>query len=159
MDQETQQKIYTACGVETMTPYLECNAENLHTRCLFLQSDPELYFDHLACLTALDQPEQDRLEVIYHLYSIPYGRKIALRVQVSRQLEPPPEVPTVSDIWGAAEWHEREAFDLFGIRFVGHPDLRRILLPEDWEGHPLRKDYQAQETYHGITVAYDRPQT
>ena len=79
-----------------------------------------------------------------------------LKVVFDRALpnEAAPQVPTVSHIWKTADWHEREAFDLMGIQFSNHPDLRRILLPEDWEGHPLRQDYQAQEYYHGIQVKY-----
>jgi NADH-quinone oxidoreductase subunit C len=69
-----------------------------------------------------------------------------------------PKVPTVSHIWRTAEWHEREAFDLMGVEFVGHPDLRRILLPDDWEGHPLRKDYKNAETYQGLKTAYNNLQ-
>jgi NADH-quinone oxidoreductase subunit C len=79
-----------------------------------------------------------------------------LKVVVPRNIEGQaiPQIPTVSSIWKTADWHEREAFDLMGIEFVGHPDLRRILLPEDWVGHPLRKDYQVQDYYHGIQVKY-----
>jgi len=67
-----------------------------------------------------------------------------------------PEIPSVAEIWRTANWHEREAWDLFGIVFTGHPDLKRILLPDDWEGHPLRKDYKTQETYQGITIEKDK---
>lgn len=123
----------------------------------FLFENENCYFDMLSCITALDNGvEKATMEVIYNLYSIPYEHKIMLKVIVPRNAkdESAPSVPTLSHIWRTADWHEREAFDLVGIRFEGHPDLRRILLPEDWDGHPLRKDYQAQEYYHGIQVKY-----
>jgi NADH-quinone oxidoreductase subunit C len=79
-----------------------------------------------------------------------------LKLEIARNQpgDPLPQVPSISHIFRTADWHEREAYDLMGIYFTGHPDLRRILLTADWEGHPLRKDYQLQETYHGIKVAY-----
>lgn len=123
----------------------------------FLFENENCYFDMLSCITALDNSvEKATMEVIYNLYSIPYEHKMMLKVIVPRNAkdEPAPSVPTLSHIWRTADWHEREAFDLVGIRFEEHPDLRRILLPEDWDGHPLRKDYQAQEYYHGIQVKY-----
>jgi len=122
----------------------------------FLHTHPSTYFDSLSCITGVDVPENQVLEVIYHLYSIPYNLHLALKVIVPRNQEGEalPEVPSLTPIWKGADWHERETYDLLGINFVGHPDLRRILLPADWEGYPLRKDYEAQTYYHGIKVAY-----
>ena len=123
--------------------------------CKELYENEQTYFDSLSCLTGVDNgSEVNTLEVIYNLYSIPYNHHLMLKVILQRNQpeELLPEVPTVSYIWKTAEWHEREAFDLVGISFSGHPDLRRILLPADWEGHPLRKDYENLEEYHGIKV-------
>ena len=127
--------------------------------CDLLYRSPSTYFDSLSCLTAIDNgPENGHLDIIYTLYSIPFHRTLHLRVELPRLQAHGalPEIPTVSSIWQTANWHEREAYDFFGIQFDGHPDLRRILLPEDWEGHPLRKDYVEQSKYHGIQVKYDR---
>jgi len=121
----------------------------------WLQTHDQLYFDYLACLTAIDNgPEAGTLALVYQLYSIPYHIQLMLHVTVERNLPgaPLPQVPSVSHIWRSADWYEREAYDLVGIHFTGHPDLRRILLPADWEGYPLRKDYEAQEEYHGVEV-------
>lgn len=139
----------------TTPPMLCVPAAHLEAVCQGLRDHKRLYFDYLTCITALDNgPEAGTLEVLYHLYSIPYNMSLGLQVVVDRNLPhtPLPSVPSVSHLWQAAVWHEREAYDLMGIRFVKHPDLRRILLPEDWQGHPLRKDYQVQEEYHGIAI-------
>ena len=111
--------------------------------CLYLKDEPSLKMDHLADLTAVDYSTYPgdtglRFEVVYNLISTEYHHRIRLKVRVP---EEDPRVDTVSSIWHTANWHERETFDLMGIKFDGHPDLRRILLPEDWEGHPLRKEY------------------
>ena len=131
--------------------------ERIAEVCMLLHKQEECYFDMLSCLTGLDNGvEKSTMEVIYNLYSIPFEHSLMLKVIVERNKENEPlsEVPSVSHIWRTADWHEREAFDLLGISFSNHPDLRRILLPEDWVGHPLRKDYKAQEYYHGIQVKY-----
>lgn len=104
----------------------------------FLKDDPRTRFDLLSDLCAVDYPEDsERFEVNYHIYSIPLNHRIRIKARVAEG----GALPTVSVVWATANWHEREAFDLFGIRFDGHPDLTRILLPDDWKGHPLRKEY------------------
>jgi NADH-quinone oxidoreductase subunit C len=138
--------------LNTTPPTLTINRRQISAVCGFLRDHEQTYFDMLSCLTGIDNgPEANTMEVIYHLYSIPFEHSLALKVMLERA---DPHLNSVSNIWKTANWHEREAFDLLGIRFKGHPDLRRILLPEDWEGHPLRKDYQEQEKYHGVTVKY-----
>jgi NADH-quinone oxidoreductase subunit C len=120
--------------------------------CEKLHRSEKIYFDMLSCITALDNgPELNTMEVIYNLYSIPYGHHIMLKVTLPREN---PEVQSVTSIWKTADWHEREAFDMFGITFIGHPDLRRILMPADWQGNPLRKDYKQQEYYRDIKLDY-----
>jgi NADH-quinone oxidoreductase subunit C len=108
----------------------------------YLASEPSLRFTFLSDLTTVDRfPMEPRFELNYHLLSIERSLRLRLRVRVAGAQ---PEVPTVTGVWPTANWHERESFDLFGIRFRGHPDLRRILMPEEWEGHPLRKDYPVE---------------
>lgn len=127
--------------------------DKLSQVCEFLYKDEDLYFDMLSCLTGIDNGvESSTMEVVYNLYSIPFEHAIMLKVELPRAK---PILPSVAEIWKSANWHEREAYDLLGINFEGHPDLRRILLPADWEGHPLQKDYEHQEKYRGIKVAYE----
>ena len=108
--------------------------------CSFLKSSPETRFDFLSDICGADRgPEEDpRFEVNYHLFSTTKHHRIRLKVLLS---ETDVHVPTVTSVWRTANWHERETFDLFGVIFDGHPDLRRILLPDDWQGHALRKDF------------------
>jgi NADH-quinone oxidoreductase subunit C len=143
---------------KNIQPFITVPTEKIAEVCQFLFEDERLYFDYLACITAIDNgPGLATMEVIYTLNSIPYGHDLTLKIIFPRNTaeQPLPSVPTVSHIWRTADWHEREAYDLMGIHFENHSDLRRILLPEDWEGHPLRRDYSAQEKYHGITVRYE----
>jgi len=130
-----------------------------------LKSDPEFAFDHLCNLTGVDYlepdaklaakfPFQPHVEVVYHLHSLKLGHRLVVKVKLPRWNDGHPgelpKVPSVSSVWAIADWHEREAYDLVGIRFTGHPNLVRILCPDDWEGHPLRKDYEMPLEYHGI---------
>jgi NADH-quinone oxidoreductase subunit C len=125
-------------------------AHHIRQVCELLYSHPDFYFDSLSCLTGIDNGEDaGTMEVVYNLYSIAYNHHLMLRVMLPREK---PEIDSLVSIWRTANWHEREAFDMYGIVFKNHPDLRRILMPADWEGHPLRKNYVTQEEYRGITV-------
>ena len=138
-----------------LQPALVIRREKLAEVCLFLRDNEETYFDFLSCISAVDNGvESGWFSVVYNLASLPHPTQLTLKVTVEndRRLDNLPVVPTVSTVWRTADWHEREAFDLMGVYFEGHPDLRRILLPEDWEGYPLRKDYEEAETYHGIAI-------
>ncbi len=127
-------------------------AESLHQVCEILHANENTYFDQLSCLSGIDNgAETGTMEIVYNLYSIPHNLHLMLKVKIDRSK---PSMDSVSDIWKTADWHEREAFDLYGIHFNNHPDLRRILLPEDWEGFPLRKDYVEQEKYHDVIIKW-----
>jgi NADH-quinone oxidoreductase subunit C len=116
--------------------------EHLRRAAEFLRAEPGLEFDFLSDISAVDRfPIEPRFELNYHLVSLPNRHTVRLRVNVSGSR---PLIDTVSAVWPTANWHEREIFDLFGVRFEGHPDLHRILMPEDWEGYPLRKDYPVE---------------
>ncbi|ADB42004.1 NADH-quinone oxidoreductase subunit C [Spirosoma linguale] len=140
-------------NTQNLQPYLSVPVEQLVDICQFLRNDERLFFDLLACITAIDNgPDANTMEVVYNFTSIPYEHNLMLKVMVPRKQENRklPSVPSLAHVWRTADWHEREAYDLVGIHFDGHPDLRRILLPTDWVGHPLRADYQEEEQYHGI---------
>lgn len=132
---------------ENIDPWIRVKPESIAEVCQFLHDDPSTEFESLMCLSGVDY--DDHLSVVYHLGSSSHKHKIAIKVEMGRE---DPHVPTVESVWRVANWHEREAYDMFGIVFDGHSDLRRILCPDDWEGWPLRKDYQVQEYYRGIRV-------
>ncbi len=116
--------------------------EQLRHAAEFLRGDPELQFVFLSDITATDRfPIEPRFAVNYHLVSLERRERLRLKVRVSGDT---PVVDSVTAVWPTADWHEREIFDLFGVRFEGHPDLRRLLMPDDWEGYPLRKDYPVE---------------
>jgi len=134
---------------DVFDPYLHVAPQATVDVCRYLRDDPSLKFEILSDLTALDWPKEEKIQLVYHLYSYTHRHKIVLKVDLPREK---PEISTVEGVWKAANWMEREVFDLFGVVFEGHNDLRRILLPEDWVGHPLRKDYVEQEEYDGIST-------
>ncbi len=113
----------------------------------FLRGDDRLNMDHLELLGGADY--KDRIEVVYVLYSMKYHHRYTIKCRLPREA---PSVHTVESIWRVANWHEREAYDMYGIVFEGHSDLRRILCPDDWEGYPLRKDYQFPKSYRNMPV-------
>jgi NADH-quinone oxidoreductase subunit C len=115
--------------------------------CRFMRSDERLSMDHLELLGGADY--KDRLEVVYVIYSMKHHHRYTLKCRLPREA---PKLHTVEAIWAVANWHEREAFDMFGIVFEGNSDMRRILCPDDWEGYPLRKDYKPPKTYRDMPV-------
>jgi NADH-quinone oxidoreductase subunit C len=125
----------------TTPPAVDVRRERIGEILRFLRDDPSTLCDCLTDLCGVDHLDRgatERFAVIYHLFSFPRRHRIRIRAWIP---EADPEIDTATALWPAADWAEREAFDLYGIRFRGHPDLRRILLPDDYEGHPLRKDY------------------
>ncbi len=154
-----------ATNFENIDPWIQVSTKGLVSVAKYLKEEPSLAFDYLNSVSGVDTLELDekkaakitaepRLEVVYHLYSMTHKHSLVLKVFLPRWLDEAageiPEIPTVSHLWPTANWHERETYDLYGIRFTGHPNLRRILCPEDWVGYPMRKDYVMPEEYHGI---------
>jgi NADH-quinone oxidoreductase subunit C len=152
-------------NLDALDPFVVIEPGDLVDICRFLRDDPRLRFELLNCISGVDYLEPDakkapkagfepHVEVVYHLQSFTHKHRFVLKIILPRWKEGNegqlPEVPSVTSIWAAADWHEREVYDLSGIFFTGHPDLCRILLSEDWVGHPLRKDYEFPLEYHGI---------
>ncbi len=140
-----------SADLEAASPFLVVAAEAIAEVAAFCKEDPDLAFDNLMCLSGVDYPGEDppRMEVVYHLLSYTHHHTFALKVHVAREN---PAVPTVEGVWGVANFHERECWDMFGIVFTGHSDMRRILLPDDWDGFPLRKDWEDPDYYNGLHV-------
>ncbi|MDX1412060.1 MAG: NADH-quinone oxidoreductase subunit C [Nitrospirales bacterium] len=129
-------------------PYAFVPADKIVEMVTFLRDTPEFQFDCLSNLTGVDAPPDD-LDAVYHFFSYDPAKfhSLTLKIRVPKSN---PKIPTIEKVYPTANWQEREAFDLVGLQFEGHSDLRRIMLPDDWKGHPLRKDYQEEEDYHGI---------
>lgn len=119
-----------------------------------LRDHPELRFDFLDCVTGVDWPDKGQIHVVFHLFSYVHKHAFVVKAALDRT---DPVLPSVVPIWSVANWQERECYDLLGVIFEGHPDLRRVLLPPDWEGYPLRKDYEESDNYHGIPTTRPVP--
>lgn len=155
-----------ATSAEALDPFVAVEPAKLVEVCTFLRDDPRLKFEMLNDISGVDYLEMDpkkapkagfepHLEVVYHLSSFSFpGRRFTVKVILPRWKDNAagqlPEVPSVVGVWKTANWQEREVFDLVGVQFTGHPELTRILLGDDWVGHPLRKDYEFPLEYHGI---------
>ena len=152
-------------NLTAIDPFVVIAPDALPEVCRFLKDDPRLQFDLLNCISGVDYLEMDpkkapkagfdpHLEVVYHFSSFRHRHRFVLKLNLPRWKDDKPgqlpEVPSVTSLWRTADWHEREVYDLSGVFFVDHPDLTRILLSDDWEGYPLRKDYEFPLEYHGI---------
>jgi NADH-quinone oxidoreductase subunit C len=125
---------------DEMSVYVECSC--IREACALLRDDLKCPFNYLSDVTCVDwYPNEPRFEIVYHLLSIPNKERVRLKVRLNGDS---PALESITSVWPAANYFEREVFDLFGVRFTGHPYLRRLLMPEDWEGHPLRKDYPVE---------------
>ena len=128
---------------------VEIKGEDWFDVATFMKNDPKLSFDQLECITGIDTGEDGPLQTHYNLHSMEYRHKIEVVISHDRK---DPKVASIEQLWRIGDWFERETYDMFGIEYIGHRDLRRILCPDDWEGWPLRKDYEAQESFQGIVV-------
>lgn len=144
-------EVITSYNELKVDPFIIIKLSEIEKVCRYLAEDEDLAFDTLVSISGVDYPKEEKLASVYHLFSYKHLHKLVLKVELSRS---EPRVPTVEKVWPAANWHEREAYDLLGIIYEEHSDHRRILLPDDWVGHPLRKDYKDMEYYHGMKVTY-----
>lgn len=143
----------TASFPDDKHPRVHVNASDLRAVAEFLRNDPSMRFDWLANLSGVDYVADNQFCMVYDLWSFDHGHVFAVKAYAPRGDDT--HFPTVVDLWPAADWHEREAYDMFGMFFDGHPDLRRILMADDWEGFPLRKDYVFPREYHGIPASVE----
>jgi len=132
---------------DEINPWSDVKSEAVLEVSQFLRSDSRLRMDHLELLGGVDYKEN--LEVVYVLFSMEHRHRYTIKCQLSKES---PSLPSVESVWRVANWHEREAYDMFGIEFEGHSDLSRILCPDDWEGYPLRKDYVFPKSYRDMPV-------
>ena len=119
---------------------------------MLLKNESDLDFDYLMCISSYDKGDNKTYGVAYNLFSTTKNHYLEVRVEVEDGIS----IPSVVSLWQTANWHEREAYDMMGIQFEGHPDLKRILLSDDWEGHPLRKNFKEPDYYHGMPVPKDK---
>ncbi|HDR04551.1 MAG TPA: NADH-quinone oxidoreductase subunit C [Candidatus Marinimicrobia bacterium] len=132
----------------SIPPKYVIQPDKVHEISEFLKNTGDLEYDQLMCLTGQDLGNE--LSVVLNLFSTKHYSSITLEAKVAREH---PELDSVSDLYATANWHEREAYDMLGVVFKGHPNMKRILLPDDWEGYPLRKDYKPADAWHGMPIS------
>ncbi|MFH1103112.1 MAG: NADH-quinone oxidoreductase subunit C [Pseudomonadota bacterium] len=140
--------------VETRNPYIKINSDHIQTICTFLRYNPNTNFVFLSSIAGVDYPQRNEIDIVYHLFSPLLNNLCVLKTSVPRGL---PELESLESVWKVANWFEREIYDLLGVRFIGHSNLKRILLPDDWEGYPLRKDYKEKNAYHDMETTRQDP--
>ena len=132
--------------------FIKVSISNWHDIAVILKNDKKLKFDYLMCISSYDIGDKKTYGVAYNFKSTSLKHYLEVRIETSDE----GAVPTVSDLWGSADWHEREAYDMMGIKFENHPNFKRILLSDDWDGYPLRKDYETPDYYRGMPVPKDK---
>lgn len=135
-------------------PWMQVDSSQITAIGAFLRDDLRFDCNYLECITGVDYPTKSQVTVVYHFFSHRQKHRIVLKASLPRDN---PVIATLVPLFPVANWQERECYDLLGVRFEGHPDLRRILLPDDWEGYPLRKDYREKPDYHGIPTTRQNP--
>lgn len=155
--EEIHRKLRERCGdavldldASSHDAWIGVDAERIDQVAAVCRHDPDLDFDSLMCLSGVD--DREHIKVVYHMHSLRQRHRIVLKATVPKTA---PVIKTLTGVWRGAGWFERECWDLFGVRFEGHPDLRRILLPDDWEGYPLRKEYVFPTEYGGVDNTRD----
>ena len=132
--------------------YLFVSSDNWIELSTLLKNASDLDFDYLMCISSYDKGDDKTYGAAYNFFSTTNKHYLEVRIEVEDGMS----IPSVVSLWKTANWHEREAYDMMGLRFDGHPDLKRILLSDDWEGHPLRKNYKEPDYYHGLPVPKDK---
>jgi NADH-quinone oxidoreductase subunit C len=135
-------------------PWITVSPDTLIEVLALFRDDPALAFDCLDCLTVTDMLDEGQLELVYHLYSYTHQHLFVIKARIGRD---DPEAPSVTGLWPAADWYEREQYDMFGVRFTGHPNMTRLFLPDEWVGHPMRLDWEEGETALGISTSRPDP--
>ncbi len=138
---------------DTLNPYIQVDSDQIQMLCIFMRYNPELKFSFFFSLCGVDYPDKNQITIVYHLFSIKLKKLCVLKSSVNRTH---PELESIESVWKTAGWFEREVHDLLGVNFTNHSNMKRLLLPEDWIGHPLRKDYEEPATYHDMETSRQR---
>ena len=134
------------------TNFIKVSSSKWEETALFIKENDKLKFDYLMCISSYDSGNKETYGVAYNFKSTSIGHELEIRIEITDK----ESIPSIAHLWGAADWHEREAYDMMGLKFDNHPNFKRILLPEDWSGYPLRKDFETPEYYRGMRIPKDK---